>query len=146
MFSSASSVIRWHFVFKLDKITHREIMIVLYMISQHDWIECFVFQCRVLCANGIHFMQNEQKCNILLWRHNGRESVSNQQPHDYLLNRLFRRRSKKTSKLRVTAFVRGIHRGPVNSPHKWPVTREMFPFGYVIMTYRMRHRHQDQHC
>ena len=29
------------------------------------------------------------------------------------------------------AFVRGIHRGPVNSPHKWPVTRKMFP--YVIM-------------
>ena len=26
------------------------------------------------------------------------------------------------------AFVRGIHRGPVNSPHKWPVTRKMFPF------------------
>ena len=25
------------------------------------------------------------------------------------------------------AFVRGIHRGPVNSPHKWPVTRKMFP-------------------
>ena len=31
------------------------------------------------------------------------------------------------------AFVRGIHRGPVNSPHKWPVTRKMFPFGDVIM-------------
>ena len=30
-------------------------------------------------------------------------------------------------------FVRGIHRGPVNSPHKWPVTREMFPFDDVIM-------------
>ena len=27
-----------------------------------------------------------------------------------------------------------IHRGPVNSPHKWPVTRKMFPFGDVIMT------------
>ena len=31
------------------------------------------------------------------------------------------------------AFVRGIHRWPVNSPHKWPVTRKMFPFDYVIM-------------
>ena len=31
------------------------------------------------------------------------------------------------------AFVRGIHRGPVNSPHKWPVTRKVFPFGDVIM-------------
>ena len=31
------------------------------------------------------------------------------------------------------AFVKGIHRGPVNSPHKWPVTRKMFPFDDVIM-------------
>ena len=33
------------------------------------------------------------------------------------------------------AFVRGIHRGPVNSPHKWSVTQKMFPFDDVIMTY-----------
>ena len=31
------------------------------------------------------------------------------------------------------AFGRGIHRGPVNSPHKWPVTRKMVPFDDVIM-------------
>ena len=42
------------------------------------------------------------------------------------------------------AFVRGIHRGPVNSPHKCPVTWKMFPFDDVIMfqstcTYRLRH-------
>ena len=29
------------------------------------------------------------------------------------------------------AFVRGIHRGPVISPHEWPVTRKMFPFDDV---------------
>ena len=33
------------------------------------------------------------------------------------------------------AFVWGIHRGPVNSPHKWPVTRKMFPFNDVIMRF-----------
>ena len=38
----------------------------------------------------------------LRWRHNGCDGVSNHQPHDCLLNRLFRRRSKKTSELRVT--------------------------------------------
>ena len=38
----------------------------------------------------------------LRWRHNGRDRVSNHQPHYCLLNRLFKRRSKKTSKLRVT--------------------------------------------
>ena len=31
------------------------------------------------------------------------------------------------------AFVRGIHRWPLNSPHKGPVTRKMFPFVGVIM-------------
>ena len=30
-------------------------------------------------------------------------------------------------------IVRGIHRGPVNSPHKWPVTQKMIPFDDVIM-------------
>ena len=35
------------------------------------------------------------------------------------------------------AFVLGIHRGPVNSPDKWPVRRKMFPFDDVIMkTYK----------
>ena len=34
------------------------------------------------------------------------------------------------------AFVWGIHRGPANSPHKWSVTREMFPFDDVIMQKR----------
>ena len=48
-------------------------------------------------------------------------------------NCLFRRRSKKTSKLRTLAFVQGIHRWPVNSPHKGPVMFEMFPFDDVIM-------------
>ena len=32
------------------------------------------------------------------------------------------------------AFVRGIHRWPLNSPHKWPVTRKIFPFDDVIMS------------
>ena len=31
------------------------------------------------------------------------------------------------------AFVRGIHRWAVNSQHKWPVRRKMFPFDDVIM-------------
>ena len=34
----------------------------------------------------------------------------------------------------LLGFVQGIHRWPVNSPHKWPVTRKMFPFDDVIMT------------
>ena len=37
------------------------------------------------------------------------------------------------------AFVREIHRGPVNFPHKGPVTRKMFPFDDVIMNKTIRH-------
>ena len=40
----------------------------------------------------------------LQWRHNEHDGVSNYQPHECLLNHLFRRRSKKTSKLRVTGL------------------------------------------
>ena len=55
----------------------------------------------------------------LRWRHNERNGVSNHQPHDCLLNRLFRRRSKKTSKLRLTGLCEG------NSPvtHEFPRQR-----------------------
>ena len=71
----------------------------------------------------------------LRWRHNDHAGVSNHQPHGCLLNRLFRRRSKKTSKLRVTGLCEGNSPGPVNSPHKGPVTRKMFPFDDVIMIF-----------
>ena len=47
----------------------------------------------------------------LQWRHNGHDGVSNYQPHDCLLNRLFRRRSKKHQSSGSLAFVWGIHRG-----------------------------------
>ena len=74
----------------------------------------------------------ENICNITVTSY-GRDGVSNYQPHDCLLNRLFRRRSTKTLSSASLAFVRGIHRWPVNSPHNGPVTRKMFPFDDVIM-------------
>ena len=49
----------------------------------------------------------------LHWRHNDHDGVSNHQPHGCLLNRLFRRRWKKTSMLRVTGLCVG------NSPDRW---------------------------
>ena len=39
----------------------------------------------------------------------------------------------------LLAFVRGIHRWSVNSPHKGPVTRKMFPFDDVIMHHKRSH-------
>ena len=43
----------------------------------------------------------------LLRRHNGLDGISNLQPHECLLKRSFRRRSKKTSKLRATGLCAG---------------------------------------
>ena len=50
---------------------------------------------------------NEHVSHSLQWCHNERNGVSNRQPHDCLLNRLFRRRSKKTPKLCVTGLCEG---------------------------------------
>ena len=52
----------------------------------------------------------------LRWRHNGRDSVSNHQHHECLLNRLFRRRSKETSKRRVTGLCAGNSPGTGEFP------------------------------
>ena len=69
----------------------------------------------------------------LHWRHNDHGGISNHQPHGCLLNRLFRRRSKKTSKLRVTGLCAGNSPGPVNSPHKGLATQKMVLFDDIIM-------------
>ena len=73
----------------------------------------------------------------LQWRHNGRDGVPNHQPRDCLLKRLFRRRSQKTSKLRVTGLCAG------NSP----VTGE-FPAQMASNTENVSiwWRHHGHHC
>ena len=60
----------------------------------------------------------------LLWRRNGSDSVLNHQPHDCLLNRLFRRRSKKTSKLRVTGLCARNSPGTGEFPAQMASNRE----------------------
>ena len=63
------------------------------------------------CTAHSSVFQRHRPSNIanvpLHWRHNERDGVSNHQPHDSLLNRLFRRRSQKTSKLRVIGLCAG---------------------------------------
>ena len=76
---------------------------------------CYIKSMRTFCfsickANHcfniiLHILSAIYRRALLLWRHNGRDGVSNHQPHDCLLNRSFRPRSKKTSKLRVTGLL-----------------------------------------
>ena len=70
----------------------------------------------------------------LQWRHNERDGVINPRRLDCLLNRLFRRRTKKTSKLGVTGPCEVY--SPVNDdfPTKRVNNAEMFSFDDVIMT------------
>ena len=71
--------------------------------------------------------------SALQWRHNGRNVVSNHRRSivcSAVCSGADRRKHQRSASL---AFVRGIHRWPVNSPHKGPVTRKMFPFDDVIM-------------
>ena len=63
-------------------------------------------------SSQLHGHTRHEICNLwgiyaLLWRHKWRDDISSHQPHDCLLNRSFRRRSKKTSKLRVTGICAG---------------------------------------
>ena len=67
------------------------------------------------------------------WRHNERDGILNHLRLDYLLKRLFRHRSKKTSNCVLLAFVGGIHRWPVDSPHKGSVARKLFLSDVFIM-------------
>ena len=69
----------------------------------------------------------------LRWRHNGRDGVSNHQPHDCLLNRLFRRISKKISEPRVTGLCAGNSPLTGEFPSQRASDAEMFPFDDVIM-------------
>ena len=64
----------------------------------------------------------------LLWRHNGGECVLNHPLHDCLLNRLFGRWSKKTSKLRVAGLCAETGEFPAQM-----VTQKMFSSDDVIM-------------
>ena len=88
------------------------------ILSRERWVETFI---QNLCFVSLQ------------WRHNELESVSNHQPYDCLFNCLFRRRSKKTSKLSVTGLCAGNSPVTGEFPHKGPVTRKMFPFDDVIM-------------
>ena len=69
----------------------------------------------------------------LRWRHNELDGVSDYQPHDCLLNRLFGRRSKKTSKLRVTGLCAGNSPGAGEFPAQKASNAENVPFDDVIM-------------
>ena len=110
-----------------EKVTLPQTMTYIYALRTDYQIVIYPFAMPsplLALQDLINTKPNSQisQCTSLHWRHNDHDGVSNHQPHGCLLNRLFGRRSKKTSKLRVTGLCTGISPGPMNSPHKWPVT------------------------
>ena len=80
-----------------------------------DEVQILTFDCaypNIIADSSL----SRRRVKSLQWRLIGRDSVSNHQPHDCLLNRLFRRRSKKTSKLRVTGLCVGNSPGTGEFP------------------------------
>ena len=82
---------------------HRVTGAVMYFQKTYHENQVMRFR-RNLCP-GWQFHENETY--TLQWHHNGCDGVSNHQPHHCLLNRLFRRRSKKTSTICVTCLCVG---------------------------------------
>ena len=91
------------------------------------------------CSEGHVTNASCKRTHQLQWRHNGRDIVSNHQPHDCSLKRLFRRRSKKTTKLRVTGLCVG------NSPETGEFSAQMASNAENVSIW-WRHHRQNMHC
>ena len=131
---------------------------ILQMTSQHrfrQWPLCMAIWITVRCTISLNI---KMICEILnelgwrrplQWRHNGCDSASSHQPRDCFTQPFIQTQIKENIKApRHWPFFWGIRRGPVNSPHKWPVTRKMFPFNYVIMLWNSSKGRSDScgHC
>ena len=99
-------------------------------------LQCYGFATGLWFCNIVIYMGHRI---TLRWRHNGCNSVSNHQPHDCLHNRLFRRTSKKTSKLRVTGLCAG------NSPETGEFLEQMASNAENI-SIRWRHYSRRPYC
>ena len=82
-----------------------------------SWLAILVYACNWTQTSLVQIIWDAKRLKATLhWRHNGRECVSNHQPYDCLLKRLFGRRSKKTSKLRVAGLCEGNSPGTGEFP------------------------------
>ena len=81
------------------------------------------------------FSHQSRTISPLRWRHNDHDGVSNHQPHGCLLNRLFRRRSKKTSKRSITGLCVGNSPGWVNNREAGDFRRHRAQYDVILMNY-----------
>ena len=119
-------------------------MLIRCISERHDLDTQLIFHFKCRCVSVSHSATHRKishiiklwwsvLCFSLLWRHNWRDSVSYHQRHDCSLNRLFRRRSRKTSKLRVTGLCEGNSPGTDEFPAQMASNAEKFPFDGVAV-------------
>ena len=130
----------------------RHMSVVVSQISHNSTL--FLINCSNLQLKSPHPIggSTSHRTKKLQWRHNGRDSVSNHQPHDCLLNLLFRRRSKKSSKLRLTGLYAGNSPGTGEFPAQmailaenisiWRRHRDMQSVSVSILLWNAFWRHQ----
>ena len=104
-----------------------------FMISRHKQEPVLRWWCIYGDGSGVSVVVEIP----LQWRHNGRDGVSNQRHPDCLLNRLFRHRSTKTSKLRVTGLCEGNSPVTGGLPSQRASNVAMCPFDDVMMRWRL---------
>ena len=112
----------------INMLTHTSISLFSVIFSKRgEYSVSFYDEALLICPGA-----------TLQWRHNGRNSqiTSLTIVYSIVYSDADQRKHQSFASL---AFVRGIHRGPVNSAHKGPVTRKMFPFDDVIMKYAAGH-------
>ena len=132
--------VKWGIAVLRDRVwgcfaTLTELLKWVFVTSHFREYKQYTTSCGVVCF----WNQMTAPHQPLRWRHNEHDGVSNHQPHDCLLNVCLGEDQRKHQSSESLAFVRGIHRWLVNSPHKGPVTRKMFSFNDVTTTMRRRH-------
>ena len=120
-------LINWLHVYKIDK-------------NAKLWTQASNRYAQLLCAILSIYYRTRLCTHVPLhWRHNGCDGVSNHQPHDSLLNLLLRRRSKKTSKLRVTGLCAG------NSPETGEFPAQMVSNAENVSSWWRHHDRYERH-
>ena len=121
----------WHSPNGIFEWNHLKVTF-FYFQSVNDCVTQLSMPHLLMCF--LHHTTHVQPCSVSSqWRHNGRWRLKSTASRLFTQSYYSAADQRKHQSSASLALVRGIHRGPVNSPHKWPVTRKMFPFDDVIM-------------
>ena len=123
---------------RLNKLTTKEMTISMIEALDNETLCSFVNKEMFIRQNALH-RGNHDVLTSSRWRHNGRDGVSNHQPHHCLLNSLFGR-SKKTSTFRVTGLCAGNSPGNSAWTSGWTRQTSYWPHNRIVGVSRLTSR------